>query len=157
MDPSILINWTSPFSILGVSCVLFSFLFYFFYIFLLANSEDPDQTPRSAASDLGLYCLPRSQKRDARLILFNIFHGLYMYLESKLVLCHLHVSLFCDGRLKWVTIIVSSFKHLGNFLWGITVVLLLTSFFRTHLNSWQSSRTLRLMCHLFHTLIRSRT
>ena len=25
---------------------------------LLANSEDPDQTPRSAASDLGLHCLP---------------------------------------------------------------------------------------------------
>ena len=23
-----------------------------------ANSEDPDQTPRSAASDLGLHCLP---------------------------------------------------------------------------------------------------
>ena len=25
---------------------------------LLANSIDPDQTPRSAASDLGLHCLP---------------------------------------------------------------------------------------------------
>ena len=25
---------------------------------LFANSGDPDQTPRSAASDLGLYCLP---------------------------------------------------------------------------------------------------
>ena len=25
---------------------------------LLANSGDPDQTPRSAASDLGLHCLP---------------------------------------------------------------------------------------------------
>ena len=25
---------------------------------LIANSEDPDQTPRSAASDLGLHCLP---------------------------------------------------------------------------------------------------
>ena len=25
---------------------------------LNANSVDPDQTPRSAASDLGLYCLP---------------------------------------------------------------------------------------------------
>ena len=25
---------------------------------LFANSEDPDQTPRSAASDLGLHCLP---------------------------------------------------------------------------------------------------
>ena len=25
---------------------------------LFANSGDPDQMPRSAASDLGLYCLP---------------------------------------------------------------------------------------------------
>ena len=29
-------------------------------MFLLANSEDPDQTPRSVASDLGLHCLPMS-------------------------------------------------------------------------------------------------
>ena len=28
-----------------------------------ANSEDPDQTPHSVASDLGLHCLPVSQKR----------------------------------------------------------------------------------------------
>ena len=33
-----------------------------------ANSGDPDQTPRSVASDLGLHCLPISHKRDARLI-----------------------------------------------------------------------------------------
>ena len=45
----------------GVWCG-FSFLFYFEYIFLLANSEDPDQTPRPAASDHGLHCLPMSQK-----------------------------------------------------------------------------------------------
>ena len=31
---------------------------------LLANSEDPDQTPRSAASDLGLQCFPMFQKWD---------------------------------------------------------------------------------------------
>ena len=41
----------------GVWCA-FSFLFN------LANSVDPDQTPHSAASDLGLHCLPRSQKRE---------------------------------------------------------------------------------------------
>ena len=28
---------------------------------MIVNSEDPDQMPRSAASDLGLYCLPMSQ------------------------------------------------------------------------------------------------
>ena len=38
---------------------------------MLADSEDPDQTPRSAASDLGLHCLPVSQKWDARLIWVN--------------------------------------------------------------------------------------
>ena len=32
-----------------------------------ANSEDPDQTPRSAASDLGLHCLPMSFLWDAML------------------------------------------------------------------------------------------
>ena len=46
----------------------FSFLFYFEYIFLLANREDPDQTPRSTASDLGLHCLPMSQKWDIMFI-----------------------------------------------------------------------------------------
>ena len=31
-----------------------------------ANGVDPDQTPRSAASDLGLHCLPMSLLWDAR-------------------------------------------------------------------------------------------
>ena len=34
---------------------------------MLANSENPDQTPRCAASDLGLPCLPMSQKWDSML------------------------------------------------------------------------------------------
>ena len=34
---------------------------------LNANSVEPDQTPRSAASDLGLHCLPMSLLRDTRL------------------------------------------------------------------------------------------
>ena len=34
---------------------------------LLANRIAPDGTPRSAASHLGLFCLPMSHKRDARL------------------------------------------------------------------------------------------
>ena len=38
----------------------------------MANSEDPDQTPHSAASDLGLHCLPMSPKWAARLIWVNI-------------------------------------------------------------------------------------
>ena len=34
---------------------------------LLANSGDPDQTPHSAASDLGLHCLPVTLLRVSRL------------------------------------------------------------------------------------------
>ena len=57
VELSILINWTSQFPVLRVSGVLF----HFYYISKLANSEDPDRTPRSAASDLGLHCcLPMS-------------------------------------------------------------------------------------------------
>ena len=33
---------------------------FFLYIYFNANSVDPDQTPRSTASDLGLHCLPMS-------------------------------------------------------------------------------------------------
>ena len=68
VDYSILINWTSPFLFLRVADVLFSFSSYFLEKFLQANSEDPDQLQLSAASDLGLHCLPRSHKRDARVI-----------------------------------------------------------------------------------------
>ena len=34
---------------------------------LNANSVDPDRTPRSVASDLGLHCLPKSVLCDAGL------------------------------------------------------------------------------------------
>ena len=34
---------------------------------LNANNVDPDQTPRSVTSDLGLHCLQVSLLRDARL------------------------------------------------------------------------------------------
>ena len=72
MDPSILINWTSPFPSLGVSGLLFHFYSIVNRYSCLANSEDPDQTPRSGASDLGLHCLPMSHKWDARLIWVNV-------------------------------------------------------------------------------------
>ena len=38
---------------------------------LNANSVEPDQTPCSAASDLGLHCLPMSLLWDASLIWVN--------------------------------------------------------------------------------------
>ena len=45
----------------------FYFLCHFSMKFFCANRIAPDGTPRSAASHLGLYCLPESHKRDARL------------------------------------------------------------------------------------------
>ena len=45
----------------------FLFLSHFSMKFLNANRMAPDGTPRSAASHLGLFCLPMSHKRDARL------------------------------------------------------------------------------------------
>ena len=43
------------------------FLSQFLMKFLCANRIAPDGTPRSAASHLGLCCLPMSHKKDARL------------------------------------------------------------------------------------------
>ena len=37
-----------------------------------ANSGDPDQTPHSVASDLGLHYLPMSHKKEARHIWVKI-------------------------------------------------------------------------------------
>ena len=66
MDPPIVINWVSPLSILGVLGVIF--IFISLMKFLCANRIAPDGTPHYAASHLGLYCLPMSHKRDARLM-----------------------------------------------------------------------------------------
>ena len=51
----------------------FSFLFKFQKKkkLLRANSREPDQTPRFAASDLVLHCLPMSHKKDTGLIWVN--------------------------------------------------------------------------------------
>ena len=46
----------------------FEFLFYFSMKFKIANRIAHDGTPRFAASHLGLFCLPMSHKKDARLI-----------------------------------------------------------------------------------------
>ena len=39
-----------------------------------ANSGDPDQTPHSVVSDLGLHYLPMSHKKDARHIWVKRFN-----------------------------------------------------------------------------------
>ena len=51
----------------------FYFLSHFSMKFLCANRIAPDGTLRSAASHLGLFCLPMSHKRDARIQLINEF------------------------------------------------------------------------------------
>ena len=66
MDFPIIINWASPLSFLGVLGVIFN-LSDFSMKFLCANRIAQDGTPRSAVSHLGLFCLPMSHKRDARL------------------------------------------------------------------------------------------
>ena len=64
------IYWTSSISILGTSG-------YEIYIFLekmaklFANSGGSDQMPHSAASDLGLHCLPITLLRVSRLQCVN--------------------------------------------------------------------------------------
>ena len=44
------------------------FLFHFSMKFLSANRIAPDVTPQNAELHLGLFCLPMSHKKDARLI-----------------------------------------------------------------------------------------
>ena len=51
---------------MSVFFLLLLCLIEFFFLFF-ANSVDTDQTPRSAASDLGLHCLLMSFFWDARL------------------------------------------------------------------------------------------
>ena len=55
-----LYDWISPFLVLGYSGV-FSSLFIFHGNFV-SKQCDPDQTPRFAASELGLNCLHMSEK-----------------------------------------------------------------------------------------------
>ena len=68
MDFPILIKWTSE-----STCIFrgsgsdFSFLFHFSMKIISANRIAPDGTPRFAAH-LGLFCLPMSDKKEARLI-----------------------------------------------------------------------------------------
>ena len=67
MDTSASSLWTSISYIKGVWLVFIVIMFCKIIFELNANSVDPDQTPRSAASDLGLHGLPMSFLWDARL------------------------------------------------------------------------------------------
>ena len=50
----------------------FKFLLHFSMKFLQANRIAPDVTPCSAASHLGVYCLPKSHRKEARAGLFEL-------------------------------------------------------------------------------------
>ena len=60
MDTSTSSLWTSPFPIEGIIITMF------YRNIFNANSEDLDQMPRSASSNLGLLCLSMSLLWDAR-------------------------------------------------------------------------------------------
>ena len=47
---------------------------------MFANSGEPDQTPQNAASDLGLHCLPLSDKKDSR----------HIWVKYYVIMCALH-------------------------------------------------------------------
>ena len=49
----------------------FSFLFHFSMKIMSADRIASDGTPRFALSNLGLFCLPMSHKKDAKLIWVN--------------------------------------------------------------------------------------
>ena len=62
----------SLFPVQGVSAVFVFLIFISFLIEITVSKQcSPDQTPRFVASDLGLHCLPRSQKWDVRHEWFN--------------------------------------------------------------------------------------
>ena len=66
MDFPIIIIWVSPLPFLGTSGLILIFIPYF-YENPLSKRNVPDGMLLSAVSHLGLYCLPMSHKKDARL------------------------------------------------------------------------------------------
>ena len=57
----------STFDLRGIR-INFSFLFHFSMKIMSGNRIDPDVTLRFVVSHLGLFCLPLSHKKDARLV-----------------------------------------------------------------------------------------
>ena len=53
---------------------IFSLLFHFSMKIFSANRIAPDGTPRFAASHLGLFCLPMSNKKDASLKWVKVYN-----------------------------------------------------------------------------------
>ena len=71
-------NDESNFIYRGIGSIfIFTFIFFFDYKFMLSHNIAPDGTPRSATSHLGLFYLPTSDKKDARLIWVKPRRNLY--------------------------------------------------------------------------------
>ena len=66
VDLSTITLWTGPFPEYGVTGYFLLLSCFVEISEFNANNVDSDQTPRSAASDLGLHCLPMSLLWDAR-------------------------------------------------------------------------------------------
>ena len=60
-------NDESTFTFKGIRSDFLNFIHFFSMKILSANRIAPDGTSRSAASHLGLFCLPMSHKKDTRL------------------------------------------------------------------------------------------
>ena len=84
----------------------FSFLFHFSVKIMLANRIAPDGTPRFVASHLGLFGLPMSHKKDARLLwvkqtlyvtLEDDIHFMFSFLLYNAFLCKYieDIQIFC--------------------------------------------------------------
>ena len=68
----------------------------------LANSSEPDQTPRSVASDMVLHCLPMSYKKDVILkwaIYVDLYHPYQLKHEISCIVQGLH-------RCRWYKIVI---------------------------------------------------
>ena len=61
-----------PLSFLAASEAILNFILFFYENSLLKDKTALDGTLRSAASHLGLCCLPMSHKKDTRLIRVNL-------------------------------------------------------------------------------------
>ena len=85
--------WKSPISILGM-------FGYGIQIFLkkmgklYANSEDPDQTLHSVASDLGLHCLQVTLLGISRLQCVKVSGPLKPL--GSYIIPHLYISIYCE-------------------------------------------------------------
>ena len=99
VDSSTSVLWTSPFPLLEMSGYFLSPSFIYIPT-LNANNVDPDQSPRSVASDVGLHRLPMSYLWDARLKWVQT-NTMYEGLDKKQMTGKAH-SVTCTYTLQYI-------------------------------------------------------